>query len=47
LVINKWFSMQAGADVDDALQRVQLLMQHPDFTLNNPNRLRSVMSVFR
>jgi len=46
LVINKWFSMQAGADLEDALQRVQLLMQHPDFTLKNPNRLRSVISVF-
>lgn len=46
LVVNKWFGMQAGADVEDALQRVEKLMEHPDFTLKNPNRLRSVVSVF-
>jgi len=46
LVVNKWFAMQAGADVEDALPRVQKLMEHPDFTLKNPNRLRSVVSVF-
>merc|ERR1719499_2794598 len=38
--------MQAGADLEDALPRVQVLMQHPDFTLKNPNRLRSVISIF-
>jgi len=46
LVVNKWFGMQAGADVPDGLARVQRLMEHPDFTLKNPNRLRSVVSVF-
>merc|ERR1719343_1624724 len=46
LVINKWFGMQAGADVSDSLPRVRKLMEHPDFTLKNPNRLRSVVSVF-
>uniref|UniRef100_A0A7S0A2B6 Aminopeptidase N n=1 Tax=Pyrodinium bahamense TaxID=73915 RepID=A0A7S0A2B6_9DINO len=46
LVVNKWFSMQAGVDVDDALPRVEKLLEHPDFTFKNPNRLRSVMSVF-
>eukprot|EP00927_Polykrikos_kofoidii_P078601 TRINITY_DN75405_c0_g1_i1.p1 TRINITY_DN75405_c0_g1~~TRINITY_DN75405_c0_g1_i1.p1 ORF type:complete len:1043 (+),score=184.92 TRINITY_DN75405_c0_g1_i1:199-3129(+) len=46
LVINKWFSIQAGADVEDILGRVQKLMEHPDFTMKNPNRLRSVVSVF-
>lgn len=45
-VLNKWFAMQAGADVPDVLARVQKLMEHPDFTLKNPNRLRSVVSVF-
>eukprot|EP00928_Gymnodinium_smaydae_P039190 TRINITY_DN26820_c0_g4_i2.p1 TRINITY_DN26820_c0_g4~~TRINITY_DN26820_c0_g4_i2.p1 ORF type:complete len:945 (+),score=164.13 TRINITY_DN26820_c0_g4_i2:114-2948(+) len=45
-VINKWFSMQAAADVDDVLERVKPLMEHPDFTLKNPNRLRSVVAIF-
>eukprot|EP00931_Biecheleriopsis_adriatica_P065494 TRINITY_DN40015_c0_g1_i1.p1 TRINITY_DN40015_c0_g1~~TRINITY_DN40015_c0_g1_i1.p1 ORF type:complete len:1017 (-),score=262.98 TRINITY_DN40015_c0_g1_i1:64-3090(-) len=46
LVLNKWFSMQASADLDDILSRVRKLMEHPEFTLKNPNRLRSVVSVF-
>jgi aminopeptidase N len=46
LVLNKWFQMQASADIDDLLVRVQRLMDHPDFSLTNPNRLRSVVSVF-
>lgn len=46
LVVNKWFSMQASADLEDVLPRVRKLMEHPDFTLKNPNRLRSVISVF-
>merc|ERR1712151_810566 len=45
-VVDKWFSAQARADVQDLLPRVKKLMEHPDFTLKNPNRLRSVASVF-
>mmetsp|Transcript_64636 Transcript_64636/g.200421 ORF Transcript_64636/g.200421 Transcript_64636/m.200421 type:complete len:905 (+) Transcript_64636:54-2768(+) len=46
LVLNKWFALQAGANLDDGLPRVRKLMEHPEFTLKNPNRLRSVVSVF-
>jgi len=46
LVVNKWFMMQAAAHVDDVLERVKKLMEHPDFTLKNPNRARSVLGVF-
>merc|ERR1712178_424692 len=46
LVLDKWFRMQSCADVDDVLVRVKKLMEHPDFTLTNPNRLRSVVSIF-
>ena len=45
LVINKWFSIQAMADADDALAKVQKLEKHPDFT-DNPNRFRSLVSTF-
>lgn len=45
-VIDKWFASQARADVDDLLPRVKKLMEHPEFSLKNPNRLRSVVSVF-
>eukprot|EP00933_Yihiella_yeosuensis_P047162 TRINITY_DN4286_c0_g1_i2.p1 TRINITY_DN4286_c0_g1~~TRINITY_DN4286_c0_g1_i2.p1 ORF type:complete len:886 (-),score=185.51 TRINITY_DN4286_c0_g1_i2:200-2830(-) len=45
-VVDKWFSAQARADVDDLLPRVKELMEHPDFSMKNPNRLRSVTSVY-
>ena len=38
--------IQAAADLPDALTRVQQLTTHPDFTINNPNRARSVLSIF-
>merc|ERR1719223_2165839 len=46
LVLNKWFSAQALADLPDVLDRVKVLTKHPDFTLSNPNRCRSLISVF-
>jgi len=46
LVLNKWFSVQAMADLPDVLDRVKALLNHPDFTLSNPNRCRSLVSAF-
>merc|ERR1712232_480244 len=46
LVLNKWFSVQALADLPDVLDRVKALTEHPDFTLSNPNRCRSLISAF-
>jgi len=46
LVLNKWFSVQAMADLPDVLDRVKALTKHPDFTLSNPNRCRSLISAF-
>ncbi len=46
LVIDKWFTMQATADLPDVLERVQELMKHPDFTMKNPNRVRSLVGAF-
>ena len=46
LVLNKWFSIQATASYDQVLQDVMKLKQHPDFTVNNPNRARSLLSAF-
>jgi len=45
LVIDKWFALQAGsADRNgNVLPIVRQLMQHPDFSLKNPNRARSVI----
>ncbi|MDD0840471.1 aminopeptidase N [Curvibacter sp. HBC61] len=45
LVIDKWFSLQAGAPDHGGhvLPAVRQLMTHPDFNLRNPNRARSVI----
>jgi len=46
LVINKWFSLQASTSLPDAFERVQVLMEHPDFDIRNPNRVRSLVGAF-
>ncbi len=45
LVLDKWFALQAGAPDRDGhvLPLVKQLLQHPDFSLKNPNRARSVV----
>ena len=45
LVIDKWFSLQAAAPTMTVAQ-VRDLMQHPAFTLKNPNRARSLLFAF-
>jgi len=49
LVIDKWFSLQAtqrGGPKRNVLDIVRKLMQHPAFTLKNPNRARSLIFSF-
>lgn len=42
LVIDKWFMLQiANSDPADAASTAEVLTQHPDFTMKNPNRFRS------
>ncbi|HEY1226463.1 MAG TPA: aminopeptidase N C-terminal domain-containing protein, partial [Ramlibacter sp.] len=45
LVLDKWFSLQAGAPDrgGNVLPVVRQLMQHPDFNIRNPNRARSLI----
>ncbi len=45
LVIDKWFTLQAMARTADVAV-VRALMKHPAFTLNNPNRARSLIFSF-
>ena len=45
LVIDKWFSLQAVSHATTAT-RVRGLMQHPAFTIKNPNRARSLLFAF-
>ena len=46
LVIDKWFALQAGAPEKDGkvFARVRQLLAHPDFSLRNPNRARSLIT---
>jgi aminopeptidase N len=46
LVLDKWFTTQALSTRDDTLDAVEQLARHPDFTLANPNRLRSLVGAF-
>ncbi|HYW58090.1 MAG TPA: aminopeptidase N [Polaromonas sp.] len=48
LVIDKWMGLQSGAPDrgGNVLPAVRQLMKHPDFSLRNPNRARSVVSTF-
>ncbi|WP_332819268.1 aminopeptidase N [Sphingopyxis sp.] len=42
LVLDKWFQVQAWSLRPDTVDAVKELAQHPDFTLANPNRVRSL-----
>jgi aminopeptidase N len=46
LVIDKWFMLQATNPQPGGLARVQALTGHRDFSLKNPNRLRSLIATF-
>src|SRR5205085_4399042 len=46
LVIDKWFALQAAAQRPDTIDQVLKLAKHPDFTITNPNRLRSLAGTF-
>jgi aminopeptidase N len=46
LVLDKWFSVQALSRRPDALERVLALSEHADFSVKNPNRVRSLVGVF-
>ncbi|MEA3405589.1 MAG: aminopeptidase N C-terminal domain-containing protein, partial [Pseudomonadota bacterium] len=46
LVLDKWFTLQAGSHHIHALEHVKALVNHADFSYENPNRVRSVLGVF-
>ena len=45
-MIDKWFALQARRSGRDTVDAVQRLVEHPDFTIANPNRLRSLVGTF-
>jgi aminopeptidase N len=46
LVMDQWFSVQAGSPLPGGLERVKALMQHPAFTMKNPNKVRALIGAF-
>ncbi|OUM32574.1 aminopeptidase N [Pseudomonas sp. 1239] len=46
LVMDQWFSVQAGSPLPGGLARVRALMEHPAFTLKNPNKVRALIGAF-
>jgi aminopeptidase N len=46
LVVDKWFTLQATSPQRNTLIRVKELMEHPAFTMRNPNRVRSLIGAF-
>jgi aminopeptidase N len=46
LVIDKWFAVQATSVLSNTLEEVKGLLNHDDFDITNPNRVRSLISSF-
>lgn len=46
LVIDKWFTVQATADIPEVLEKINELLKHKDFIITNPNRVRSLVAAF-
>ena len=46
LVMDKWLSIQALSRLPDTLATVKKLIDHPAFSLKNPNKVRSLIGAF-
>ena len=46
LVLDKWFALHANTERPDILSRINMLMGHSQFTINNPNRVRALVATF-
>jgi len=46
LVVDKWLTLQAMASRPDTLEQVTGLLEHPAFTLKNPNKVRALIGAF-
>ena len=46
LVMDKWFILQATSPAMGALENVKELMNHSAFSLENPNKVRSLIGAF-
>jgi aminopeptidase N len=46
LVVDKWFALQATSRLPGTLDEVKRLLQHPAFSIKNPNKVRSLIGAF-
>ncbi|MEC8936406.1 MAG: aminopeptidase N, partial [Pseudomonadota bacterium] len=46
LVMDQWFTIQVSRPQPDVLERVKYLMQHPAFSIKNPNKVRALVGAF-
>jgi aminopeptidase N len=46
LVMDKWFSLQAMSKRADTLKQVNKLLEHPAFSIKNPNKVRALIGAF-
>ena len=46
LAVNLWLQIQATNQREGGLDRVKSLLNHPAFTINNPNKVRSLIGSF-
>ncbi len=46
LVLDKWLALEATVPAPQTLARVRALLDHPAFSVNNPNRIRSLVGSF-
>lgn len=46
LVVDQWFVVQAACQLPSTLAQVKQLLDHRDFDIKNPNKVRSLIGVF-
>jgi aminopeptidase N len=46
LVLDKWLAFEASAPAEETLARVRALLDHPAFSIANPNRVRALVGTF-
>jgi aminopeptidase N len=46
LVMDKWFAVQAGIAETETVEQIVALMEHPAFSLKNPNKVRALLGSF-
>ena len=46
LVLDKWLAFEASVPASETLNRVRALLDHPAFSIANPNRVRALVGAF-